>query len=109
MLAQAGYYKYQNLGEALLYGADAEVKWDIDRNWFVSLNGTWQKSLDYSKYLFGTNTPSQTYKMQLPHIPILYFNWMVVTERTTSLVVGINIPVFIMKEGIPTSIIMVTN
>lgn len=41
------------------------------------LNGTWQKSLDYSKYLFGTNTPSQTYKMQLPHIPILYFNWMV--------------------------------
>ena len=52
MLAQAGYYKYQNLGEALLYGADAEVKWDIDRNWFVSLNGTWQKSLDYSKYLF---------------------------------------------------------
>ena len=77
MLAQAGYYKYQNLGEALLYGADAEVKWDINRNWFVSLNGTWQKSLDYSKYLFGTNTPSQTYKMQLPHIPILYFNWMV--------------------------------
>ena len=59
MLAQAGYYKYQNLGEALLYGADAEVKWDINRNWFVSLNGTWQKSLDYSKYLFGTNTPSQ--------------------------------------------------
>ena len=47
MLAQAGYYKYQNLGEALLYGADAEVKWDIDRNWFVSLNGTCQKSLDY--------------------------------------------------------------
>lgn len=45
MLAQAGYYKYQNLGEALLYGADVEVKWDIDRNWFVSLNGTWQNRL----------------------------------------------------------------
>lgn len=77
MLAQAGYFKYQNLGKALLYGADAEFKWDINRNWFISLNGTWQKSLDYARYVFGTDTPSQTYRMQLPHIPILYFNWMV--------------------------------
>lgn len=77
LLAQAGFFKYQNLGKALLYGADAEIKWDINRNWFVSLNGTWQKSIDYSKFIFGTNTPSQTYKKQLPHIPILYFNWMV--------------------------------
>ena len=71
-----GYSKYQNLGEALLYGVDGEIKWDIDRNWFVSFNATWQKSLDYSKYIAGTNTESETYKMQLPHIPILFFNWM---------------------------------
>lgn len=77
MIAQFNYYKYQNLGKALLYGVDTEVKWDINRYWFVSLNGTWQKSLDNSKYVFGTQTPSQTYKMQLPHIPILFFNWMV--------------------------------
>lgn len=75
-IAQFNFYKYQNLGRALLYGVDAEVKWDIDRHWFVSLNGTWQKSLDHSRYVFGTDTPSQTYKMQLPHIPILFFNWM---------------------------------
>lgn len=71
-----GYSKYENLGKALLYGADAEVKWDINRNWFVSLNGTWQKTLDYSKYIPGTDTPSETYKMQMPHIPVLFFNWM---------------------------------
>lgn len=74
--AQYNFLKYANLGQALLYGADAEVKWDIDRHWFVSLNGTWQKSLDNSKYVPGTNTVSQTYMMQLPHIPVLYFNWM---------------------------------
>ena len=39
--AQYNFLKYANLGQALLYGADAEVKWDIDRHWFVSLNGTW--------------------------------------------------------------------
>ncbi len=76
LLSQAGYLKYQNLGKALLYGVDAEIKWDINRNWFVSLNGTWQKSLDHSKYIYGTHTPSMTYKMELPHIPVLYFNWM---------------------------------
>lgn len=76
MISQFNYYKYQNLGKALLYGVDAEVKWDINRHWFVSCNATWQKSLDNTKYVLGTNTPSQTYRMQLPHIPILYFNWM---------------------------------
>ena len=77
LLAQAGYSKYQNLGQAMLYGIDAEIKWDINESWFVSFNATWQKTLDYSKYVFGTNTPSMTYKMQVPHIPVLYFNWMV--------------------------------
>lgn len=77
MISQFNYYKWQNLGRALLYGIDAEIKWDINRNWFISVNGTWQKSLDNTKYVPGTNTPSQTYGMQLPHIPVLFFNWTI--------------------------------
>lgn len=69
------YSKYENIGKALLYGADAEIKYDINKNWYASVNGTWQKSINYSKYVPGTNTVSTLYKKQIPHIPVLFFNW----------------------------------
>jgi outer membrane receptor protein involved in Fe transport len=70
-----GYITYYNLGKALLTGGDAEVKWDINRDWFVMINGTYQQSIDKAEYLTGTTTPSVTYNKQIPHIPILFFNW----------------------------------
>jgi outer membrane cobalamin receptor len=77
MRSQNGFLSYYNLGKALLYGADMEVKWDINRNWFVMLNATYQKSMDKMRYVPGSNTPSVTYDKQMPHIPILYLNWSV--------------------------------
>ncbi|WP_329903469.1 TonB-dependent receptor [Porphyromonas pogonae] len=70
-----GYILYKNLGKAVLYGFDAEVKWDINQNWFVSSNITWQKSLDDERFQPGTSSHSITYHKQLPHIPVFFVNW----------------------------------
>jgi outer membrane cobalamin receptor len=72
----ANYYMaYYNIGQALLWGADAELKWDINREWFVMLNATYQKAIDKARYVAGSNTPSVTYGLQIPHIPVFYLNW----------------------------------
>lgn len=75
LVNSGGYTTYQNLGSALLYGVDGEIKWDINQNWYTSVNATYQISEDRAKTIYGSSTPSLTYKMQIPHIPILYFNW----------------------------------
>ncbi|MDL2256921.1 TonB-dependent receptor [Bacteroidales bacterium OttesenSCG-928-I14] len=71
----SGFMSNYNIGKALLYGADAEIKWDIDKNWFVMLNATYQKTIDKTRYVPGTNTESVTYDKQMPHIPIFFLNW----------------------------------
>jgi outer membrane receptor protein involved in Fe transport len=76
MIRQANYYMgYYNLGKALLWGMDAEVKWDVSREWFLMLNATYQKAIDRMRYVAGTQTPNVTYDMQIPHIPVLFVNW----------------------------------
>ncbi|MDR1120620.1 MAG: TonB-dependent receptor plug domain-containing protein [Dysgonamonadaceae bacterium] len=70
-----GFLSYYNLGSALLYGADAELKWDVSREWFFMLNATYQKAIDKMRYVVGSNTPSVTYDKQMPHIPIFFVNW----------------------------------
>jgi outer membrane cobalamin receptor len=70
-----GFLSYYNLGKAKLYGADAELKWDINRDWFVMINATYQKTLDRMRYLPGTTSPSATYNLQMPHVPIFFLNW----------------------------------
>ncbi|MDR0505961.1 MAG: TonB-dependent receptor [Dysgonamonadaceae bacterium] len=70
-----GFLSNYNLGKTQLYGADAEVKWDINRDWFVMFNATYQKSIDKMRYVPGSNTPSVTYDKQMPHIPIFFLNW----------------------------------
>jgi outer membrane cobalamin receptor len=71
------YLAYYNLGKALLRGVDMELKWDVNREWFLMLNATWQQSIDKARLVAGTNTPSITYNMQLPHIPVFFVNWSV--------------------------------
>jgi outer membrane cobalamin receptor len=76
MLRSSNYYVgYYNIGKALLTGVDMEVKWDVNRDWFVMLNATYQKSIEKARYVAGTNTPNTTYDMQIPHIPIFFVNW----------------------------------
>ncbi|MDR0713801.1 MAG: TonB-dependent receptor [Bacteroidales bacterium] len=76
MIRPSNYYMgYYNMGKALLYGMDAEVKWDVSREWFVMLNATYQKAIDRMRYVAGTQTPNVTYGMQIPHIPIFFVNW----------------------------------
>ncbi|MDR1381791.1 MAG: TonB-dependent receptor plug domain-containing protein [Tannerella sp.] len=76
MIRPSNYYMgYYNLGKALLWGADAEVKWDVSREWFLMLNATYQKAIDKMRYVAGTQTPNITYDMQIPHIPIFFVNW----------------------------------
>ena len=78
MIRRSSYYMaHYNIGKALLYGADAEVKWDLSREWFLMLNATYQKAMDKVRYVAGTQTPNITYDMQIPHIPIFFVNWSV--------------------------------
>ncbi|MDR2533323.1 MAG: hypothetical protein LBC81_00845, partial [Tannerellaceae bacterium] len=72
-----GFLSNYNLGKAFLYGADAEVKWDVNRQWFLMANLTWQKAVDKMLNVPGSNTPSITYNKQMPHIPIFFVNWSV--------------------------------
>jgi outer membrane cobalamin receptor len=69
------YMAYYNIGKALLWGADMEVKWDVSREWFLMLNATYQKAIDKARYVAGTQTANVTYGMQIPHIPIFFVNW----------------------------------
>jgi outer membrane receptor protein involved in Fe transport len=76
MIRRSSYYMgYYNIGKALLWGVDAEVKWDAGRDWFFMLNATYQKALDNMRYVAGTHTPNITYGMQIPHIPVFFVNW----------------------------------
>lgn len=75
--SNAGYLGHYNVGKARIQGAEAEIKWDINANWYVSSNITWQKSINKTRYIGGTNTPDASYGLQMPHIPIVYANWMV--------------------------------
>jgi outer membrane cobalamin receptor len=76
MTRSANYYMgYYNVGKALLWGADMEVKWDVSREWFLMVNATYQRSIDKARYVAGTQTPNVAYDMQIPHIPIFFVNW----------------------------------
>jgi outer membrane receptor protein involved in Fe transport len=75
MRSSNGFLSNYNLGKAQLYGMDAELKWDISREWFVMLNATYQKAIDRMRYVPGSNTPSVTCGLQMPHIPVFFVNW----------------------------------
>jgi outer membrane cobalamin receptor len=82
MIRPSNYYMgYYNLGKALLWGMDAEVKWDVNREWFLMLNATYQKAIDRMRYMAGTQTPNVTYDRQIPHIPVFFVNWSVDYRR----------------------------
>ncbi|SEW52789.1 TonB-dependent receptor plug domain-containing protein [Chitinophaga arvensicola] len=70
-----GYVNYQ---QARIKGVDAEVKYDISRDFYVSGNATWQRLTDAMRYLPGSNhVANPTYQLQLPNIPSFFTNWSV--------------------------------
>lgn len=89
---------YVNFAKANIYGADAEVKYDITNNLFASCNITWQKVLDANKYVPGTeNIANPTYKLAIPNIPQLFGNWNI--EYTLNDVAGKNSATKLLYEG----------
>jgi vitamin B12 transporter len=73
---------YVNFAKANIYGADAEVKYDLTKELYASVNITWQKAIDINKYLPGTqNVANPTYKLAIPNIPQLFGNWSIEYTR----------------------------
>lgn len=66
---------YVNFAKASIAGADAEVKYDITKNIYASVNGTYQVLKDINKYIPGTTVSNPTYNRQIPNTPQLFFNW----------------------------------
>jgi vitamin B12 transporter len=66
---------YVNFAKAEILGADAEVKYDITKEFFASFNITWQQTRDINKLTPGTTVPNPTYKLIIPNTPQFFCNW----------------------------------
>lgn len=89
---------YVNFVKANIYGVDAEVKYDITKELYASVNITYQKAIDVNKYLPGTqNVNNPTYKLAIPNIPQLFGNWNI--EYTRDNVLGKNSATKLLYEG----------
>lgn len=76
---------YVNYAKASIKGADVEVKYDVTRNLYASLNATYQTLTDINKVTPGTSVPNPTYGLALPNIPQLFLNWNAEYHRTNTL------------------------
>jgi outer membrane cobalamin receptor len=67
---------YVNYAKARIIGGDIDVKWDITNFLYASVNGTYQKLTDTNRFIPGTqNVNNPTYKLTIPNVPQLFFNW----------------------------------
>jgi vitamin B12 transporter len=89
---------YVNFTKATIYGADAEVKYNLTRDLYASFNVTWQRMADANKYLPGTqNVVNPTYKLAIPNTPQLFGNWSL--EYTRDNLIGKNSTARLLYEG----------
>jgi outer membrane receptor for ferrienterochelin and colicin len=73
---------YVNYAKAQIIGADFDVKCDITKNIYASVNGTYQRLTDKNKYIPGTdNVKNPTYNLIIPNTPQLFFNWSLEYHR----------------------------
>lgn len=68
---------YGNFAKAQIFGADAEIKYDITHALFASFNITWQRTRDINRFIPGTSVPNPTYKLIIPNTPQFFSNWNV--------------------------------
>jgi outer membrane cobalamin receptor len=67
---------YVNYAKAQIIGADFDVKGDITKNIYASVNGTYQRLTDKNKFIPGTeDVENPTYNLIIPNTPQLFFNW----------------------------------
>jgi hypothetical protein len=69
---------YVNYAKANIAGADVDIKSDITKNIFASVNVTYQKLTDINKYIPGTQkVDNPTYELTIPNTPQLFTNWSI--------------------------------
>jgi outer membrane receptor protein involved in Fe transport len=67
---------YVNYAKARIIGADFDVKYDVTRSIFASVNGTFQNLKDRNRFIPGTqDVKNPTYNLNIPNTPRLFFNW----------------------------------
>jgi outer membrane cobalamin receptor len=67
---------YVNYAKARIIGADLDVKYDVTRSIFASVNGTFQNLKDRNRFIPGTqDVKNPTYNLNIPNAPRLFFNW----------------------------------
>jgi vitamin B12 transporter len=67
---------YVNYAKARIIGADFDVKYDVTRSIFASVNGTFQNLKDKNRFIPGTkDVKNPTYNLNIPNTPRLFFNW----------------------------------
>jgi outer membrane cobalamin receptor len=67
---------YVNYAKARIIGADFDVKYDVTKNIFTSVNGTFQNLKDKNRFIPGTqDVKNPTYDLNIPNTPRLFFNW----------------------------------
>lgn len=67
---------YVNYARAGITGADADLKYDLTRNWYGSFNVTWQRLTDNNRFVPGTqNVVNPTYGLVIPNVPNFFYNW----------------------------------
>lgn len=66
---------YENVQKVEIKGVEAELKLDINRNWYVYGNVTYQDIRDVLKYEPGTTALNPTKGLRLPNIPYFFTNF----------------------------------
>lgn len=67
---------YVNYAKARIIGADFDLKCDVTKNIYASVNGTFQNLTDKNRFIPGTQgVKNPTYNLTIPNTPRLFFNW----------------------------------
>ncbi len=82
---------YVNYARARIMGFDMDVRADITKNIYASLNGTIQSLIDNNRFIPGSEeVPNPTYGLELPNIPKVFSNWSFEYHRDDLLWKGSN-------------------
>jgi vitamin B12 transporter len=66
---------YVNYAKARIHGFDFDVKYDITRQLYGSVNATYQILTDKNRFIPETITPNPTYNLTIPNVPQFFANW----------------------------------
>ncbi|WP_080054239.1 TonB-dependent receptor [Spirosoma aerolatum] len=66
---------YVNYARANIRGVDIDVKYDLTKSVYASLNTTYQILTDINRFIPGTTVPNPTYNLTIPNTPQFFANW----------------------------------